>query len=156
MTFLEIVGTIFIALGGLTMLVGALGVVRFPDFYTRLHAAGKGDTLGQALVLFGLLFVAGFSFDAFKLCVIIFFVLILNSTATHGLARAGWLAGLRPWVRTDAPGTPQFEGQLDEDGRQATIRPVPTAPDSVMGDLAVAESDEHHPGDAETVEEGDA
>ncbi len=127
MSFLEVLGTGFIGLGVLTMLVGALGVVRFPDFYTRLHAAGKGDTLGQGLVLFGLLLVAGFGFDAFKLAVIIFFVMVLNATATHGLARAGWLAGMRPWLGRDDDATVQREGQMTLADRLAVIAPVQAA-----------------------------
>lgn len=135
MSFLEILGTGFLGLGVLTMLVGAFGVVRFPDFYTRLHAAGKGDTLGQGLVLFGLLLIAGFGFDAFKLAVIIFFVMILNATATHGLARAGWLAGMRPWLGGEEP-APQREGQMTLADRAAVIAPVRPAPAPPTADRA--------------------
>jgi multicomponent Na+:H+ antiporter subunit G len=124
MSFLEILGVGFIGLGVLTMFVGALGVVRFPDFYTRLHAAGKGDTLGQGLVLFGLLLISGFGFDAFKLAVIIFFVMILNATSTHGLARAGWLAGMRPWLGRGSDDGKQREGQMSLADRLAVIAPV--------------------------------
>ena len=127
MSFLQILAAGFLGLGVLTMLVSAFGVVRFPDFYTRLHAAGKGDTLGQGLVLFGLLLIAGFGFDAFKLAVIIFFVMILNATATHGLARAGWLAGMRPWLGGEDP-APQREGQMTLADRAAVIAPVRPAP----------------------------
>lgn len=126
MSFLQIIAAGFLVLGVLTMLVSAFGVVRFPDFYTRLHAAGKGDTLGQGLVLLGLLLIAGFGFDAFKLAVIIFFVMILNATATHGLARAGWLAGMRPWLGGDDP-APQREGQMTLADRAAVIAPVRAA-----------------------------
>ncbi len=127
MSFLQILAAGFLGLGVLTMLVGALGVVRFPDFYTRLHAAGKGDTLGQGLVLFGLLLIAGFSFDGFKLAVIIFFVMILNATATHGLARAGWLAGMRPWLGRKGDESKQREGQMTLADRIAVIAPVQAA-----------------------------
>ncbi len=114
----EVISAALIGLGSVTMLVGALGVLRFPGFYTRLHAAGKGDTLGQGLILLGLVFVAGFSLDAFKLVLIVFFVFILNSTATHALARAGWLAGLRPWKSGDPIPADQREGQLEGDATE--------------------------------------
>ncbi|MDJ0973085.1 MAG: monovalent cation/H(+) antiporter subunit G [Planctomycetota bacterium] len=123
MSALEIVGTVFIALGGFVMFMGAVGVVRFPDFYTRLHAAGKGDTLGQALVLLGLIVITGVSNDGLKLVLIAFFIFILNSTSTHALARAAWLAGLKPWTPADSA-TPQFEGQMSEVDRRDAFMPL--------------------------------
>lgn len=107
MSILEIIATVFVAMGALLMLVGAVGVLRFPDFYTRLHAAGKGDTLGQMLVLVGLLLLATSWNDAFKIVVIVLLVLLVNPTATHALARSAWLYGLKPWV-PDPPATPNI------------------------------------------------
>ena len=104
MTVIEIVAAAIIGLGVLVMFLGAVGVVRFPDFYTRLHPAGKGDTLGQGLVFSGL-FVAALadgdlrSFSLlFKLVVIVVLLLFLNPTATHALARSAWVIGLKPWT----------------------------------------------------------
>lgn len=114
MSTLEIIGTILIAYGCFTMIMGAVGVVRFPDFYTRLHAAGKGDTLGQGLVLLGLMFVCEGWGDGLKLGLIVFFIFILNATATHALARAGRLAGLKPWDDRWGPDEVQREGQMTE------------------------------------------
>ena len=109
MTVVEVVATILIGLGTLVMLIGALGVVRFPDFYTRLHPAGKGDTLGQGLVFLGLIVIAlsdgelrSFSL-LFKLAVIVVLLLFLNPTATHALARSAWVVGLRPWAGRGDP-----------------------------------------------------
>ena len=133
----EIIGTTFILLGALILFVGAVGIVRFPGFYARLHAAGKGDTMGQGLIILGLFVVTVFDAegtwnDAFKLLVIAFFVFILNATATHALARAGWLAGLLPWTREtgEMPSqSHQFEGQMTDEDRVAVIVPVQAAPD---------------------------
>ena len=116
MTTLEIISVILLGLGGLVMLIGAAGVVRFPDFYARLHAAGKGDTLGQALVLLGLglpVLQDGFGLILLKLLLIILFVFIFNPTATHALARGAWVSGLEPWKRGDPVQEPE-----DEDGDQ--------------------------------------
>ena len=93
----DVASTVLLGLGGFIMLAGAVGVLRFPDFYTRLHAAGKGDTLGQGLILIGLAISAGFGLVTFKLALIILFVFVLNPTATHALARGAWIAGLQPW-----------------------------------------------------------
>jgi len=100
-TILEILGAALMGTGGAFMLATAIGVVKFPDFYTRLHAAGKGDTLGQGLVLLGLLLVAGEWGIALKLALIVFFLFIFNPTATHALARAAWVSGLKPWRKGD-------------------------------------------------------
>lgn len=110
MTGLEIVAAACIGLGALLMLATAIGVVIFPDFYTRLHAAGKGDTLGQGLVLVGLLCIGGDYTSIVKLVLIVFFIFIFNPTATHALARAAWVSGIVPWVRGQAPESASKEG----------------------------------------------
>lgn len=103
MSAVEIASTVLLGLGGLVMLAGAVGVLRFPDFYTRLHAAGKADTLGQGLILLGLAIPAGLGIVSFKLALIILFIFVLNPTATHALARGAWIIGLEPWGRKPAP-----------------------------------------------------
>lgn len=103
MSGVEIASTVLLGLGGLVMLAGAVGVLRFPDFYTRLHAAGKADTLGQGLILLGLAIPAGLGIVSFKLALIILFIFVLNPTATHALARGAWIVGLEPWARKPAP-----------------------------------------------------
>lgn len=128
MTLLEIVSGLCIGLGTFIILVGAFGVLRFPDFYTRLHAAGKGDTLGQALVLLGLLLLADATPDIVKLLAIMAFVFILNPTATHALARAAWLSGMRPWRLRDGEPVVQHEDQMQPGERADVMLPVPAAP----------------------------
>ena len=128
MNVILVLSIILLSLGGLFMLIGAVGVIRFPDFYTRLHAAGMGDTLGQGLVLLGLalpVFAVGFGQVAFKLLLIMLFVFVFNPTATHALARGAWVVGLKPWKKGDeqAPSmpvdhdddrTPEHDRQPDE------------------------------------------
>ena len=83
-------------------LVGAIGLLRFPDFYTRLHATGKCDTLGTGLILMGLM---AFHFAHYpstplvpiKVMVLIIFVFIANPTATHAIVKAAYRIGVRPW-----------------------------------------------------------
>lgn len=137
MSVFEILGTACIAYGAFTMLMCAVGVVRFPDFYTRLHAAGKGDTLGQGLVLIGLIFVTGISIDGLKLVLIVFFIFILNSSSTHALARAAWLAGMKPWTPESAPGTFGQEGQIGPEDHDALFVPVlPAMPEEELAESA--------------------
>jgi multicomponent Na+:H+ antiporter subunit G len=82
--------------GGVFCIVGAVGLVRMPDFYTRVHAASVIDTLGAGLVLLGLLLQAGLTLVGAKLAVIGLLLLVASPTATHALVRAAMHRGLEP------------------------------------------------------------
>ena len=82
--------------GLLFVLAGSIGVLRLPDFYTRLHAAGMTDTLGAELIFIGLIIQAGFSQVTLKLLLIGFLLLLTSPTATHAVAHAAWAAGVEP------------------------------------------------------------
>ena len=83
------------------ILLGVIGVLRLPDFYTRLHAMGKCDTLGVGLILLGLACDEGLSLTSVKLLLISVFIGIANPTATHALGRAAIRSGLTPWKRDE-------------------------------------------------------
>ena len=85
-----------IVVGGIFCIVGAVGMLRMPDFYTRVHAASLVDTLGAGFILFGLLLQAGFTLVAVKLLMLGLLIFFASPTATHALARAALLRGLRP------------------------------------------------------------
>jgi multicomponent Na+:H+ antiporter subunit G len=78
--------------------VGAVGLLRLPDFYSRMHGGSMTDTLGAALVFIGLMFQAGLSLVTVKLVMILFFLLLTSPTSTHALAKSAFDAGLKPWV----------------------------------------------------------
>jgi len=82
--------------GGAFSIVGAVGMLRMPDFYTRMHAASVVDTLGAGFILFGLLLQAGFTLVAVKLLMIGVLLLFTSPTAGHALARAAYERGLEP------------------------------------------------------------
>ncbi|MCX8118253.1 MAG: monovalent cation/H(+) antiporter subunit G [Desulfobacterota bacterium] len=92
----------FLAGGVFFLLVGAIGLLRLPDFYTRLHATGKCDTLGVGLIVLGLLIYHLFHYPQYplvplRLVFLIFFIFVANPTATHALIRAAYRTGLKPW-----------------------------------------------------------
>tara|TARA_B100001105_G_scaffold12305_1_gene9048 strand:- start:334 stop:624 length:291 start_codon:yes stop_codon:yes gene_type:complete len=87
-----LVGLFFIA-------AGVVGVLRLPDFYTRLHALGKSDTLGVALTVGALALRGGATLTSVKILLIVAFVTLANPTATHALGRAAYRAGIAPWRR---------------------------------------------------------
>ena len=96
---MTLLATILLVLGLLFILLGVVGILRLPDFYTRLHAMGKCDTVGVTLVLMGLAVCIGASLTTLKLLLIAAFIVIANPTATHALGRAAIKSGLRPWTR---------------------------------------------------------
>lgn len=82
--------------GGVFVLISTIGMLRFPDFYTRLHAASITDTLGSMLILAGLVLQGGLSLATVKLLLILFFVLFTTPTAAHALAKAALHRRLQP------------------------------------------------------------
>ena len=86
--------------GCIFVLAGALGVLRMPDFFTRMHAAGMTDTLGAEFILFGLILQAGFTQMSLKLLLVAFFLFVTSPTATHAIANAAQKSGLKPFLGT--------------------------------------------------------
>ena len=96
MIFIEITSWIFIVIGALLGIASGIGIHRFPDFYSRLHAVGITDTLCAAAYLIGLGMQTGFSIASLKLLLIFIFLFFSSPTATHALADTALLSGLKP------------------------------------------------------------
>ena len=93
----SLIGTLIsMALGLFFIMAGTIGVLRLPDFYTRLHAAGMTDTLGAEFILLALIFQCDNIQMVLKLLLVAFFLLITSPTATHAVAHAAYRAGLKP------------------------------------------------------------
>ena len=82
--------------GGLFLIAGAIGILRFPDFYSRLHALGVCDTMGAGLMLLGLMLQGGLTLVTVKLMLILSFVIFTGPTAIHALAAAARISGVQP------------------------------------------------------------
>lgn len=89
--------------GSFFLLIGAVGVLRLPDVYTRSHAAGITDTMGAMLILFGLMIQGGFTLVTAKLLMILLFLLFTSPTASHALGNTAWSSGLKPMLDEDPP-----------------------------------------------------
>ena len=87
-----------LAAGGCFCIVGGIGLLRMPDFYTRLHAASVLETLGAGLLLLGLILQAGFSLVAVKLGMLGLLIFFASPAATHALARAAMARGVSPML----------------------------------------------------------
>lgn len=97
----EVVSAVSLLAGAFFAVVGAIGLIRMPDCYTRMHAASITETLGAGLLLFGLLLQAGITLVGAKLVMLGLLIFFASPTATHALARAAFL---REPARTDLRG----------------------------------------------------
>ncbi len=86
---------VLLFLGSVSLIIAGIGLLRFPHFYTRLHAAGVIDTLAAGLFLAGLTWWFGPTLGAVKLALIFAFLLFTSPTACHALAHTAWTSGLR-------------------------------------------------------------
>ncbi|MDX1374875.1 MAG: monovalent cation/H(+) antiporter subunit G [Burkholderiales bacterium] len=98
MILLDLASWVLIVAGGAFCIVGAVGLLRMPEFFTRTHAASVVDTLGAAFILVGLMLQAGFSLVTVKLIAIGVLLFFTSPVATHALARAALARGVKPRV----------------------------------------------------------
>lgn len=87
---------IFIVAGVFFLLIGSIGIIRLPDFYSRTHATSKSDTLGLLLIIFGLTIYEGWNLNTAKFFLISIFIALANPIGAHALARAANLTGMKP------------------------------------------------------------
>ena len=92
----EFISWILIVGGTFFVMIGAIGTLRFPDFWARLHAASVTESAGVVLLLSGLCIQAGFTLVTFKLLIIGVFLFITGPTSTHAIANAALVSGLKP------------------------------------------------------------
>ena len=101
--FRPALGSALLLIGALLAVVGTVGVLRFPDFYTRLHAASVTDTAAATLAIAGMALLAPSGAVVFKLAIVWLFLFLTGPTSSHALANAAHTAGLQPLI-----------GRLDE------------------------------------------
>ena len=95
-TVLNAISWLLLMSGSFFILTGGVGLVRLPDVYSRMHAAGMTDTLGAGLFIAGLAVQGGFTLVTVKLIIILIFILFTSPTATYALANAVWSGGVQP------------------------------------------------------------
>ncbi|MHC8509697.1 MAG: monovalent cation/H(+) antiporter subunit G [Rhodospirillales bacterium] len=117
---LDLLSWILIVTGAAAALIGAFGILRLPDVYARMHAAGIIDTFGVAAVMLGLFLQADSWIVAVKLVLVALFIFFTSPTATHALARAAIHGGVRP----------KAEGEIPPVMRDDLPPPPPLAPET--------------------------
>ena len=97
---IDILSNICLLLGGIFTLTGAIGLLRLPNFYTRLHAASVTESLAAPLLIIGIMLDTGLTLDSAKLVLIIVIMVVSNPTITHALCRAAAHGGVNPEMET--------------------------------------------------------
>lgn len=98
---LNVISWLSLAIGGIFCVIGAIGLLRMPDFFTRMHAASIIETLGAGLILFGLIIQAGWTLIAVKLVMLFLLIFFASPTASHALARAALAKGMKPLLKDE-------------------------------------------------------
>ena len=113
----SIVAWALLLAGSFFLVTGALGMVRLPDVFTRMHAAGMTDTMGAGLVLAGLCVHSGFTLATGRLGLILAFLWFTCPIATHALAKAALAGGVEPYSLPDAGGDSESGREGGDRGR---------------------------------------
>jgi multicomponent Na+:H+ antiporter subunit G len=108
----DIAGWVLVLGGCFFTVVGAFGLVRLPDVYTRVHSAGLVDTVGAGFLLIGLTLYGGFTIVTIKLLLILAFIFFTSPTSTNAFANSVYSCGIKPLLadpedgKEDAPSNP--------------------------------------------------
>jgi multicomponent Na+:H+ antiporter subunit G len=95
---------VFLSAGAVFCVIGGIGLLRMPGFYSRTHASGLIDTMGAGLILLGLAFQSGFSEVTIKLLIVLVFLFVTSPTAAHALVNGAYTQGLKPVLDDDEKG----------------------------------------------------
>ena len=100
MVLLDLLSVLFLVVGSFFAVIGGVGIVRLPEFFSRMHGAGITDTMGAGMIMVGLMFQqvvrGGDHLVIVKLLMILFFLLITSPSSCHALAKAAMTHGLSP------------------------------------------------------------
>jgi multicomponent Na+:H+ antiporter subunit G len=98
----DIISMVFIGGGLFFFFTGVVGLLRFPDIYTRMHALGKCDTLGLLLNVVGLAIYNSSSLTSIKILFIAVFILLTSPVVTHIIAKITYDSGIKPWQKDNS------------------------------------------------------
>jgi multicomponent Na+:H+ antiporter subunit G len=98
---LDTLSWVLILSGGMFGIISAVGVLRMPDIFTRMHAASIADTMALGLMFAGMMIQAGWTIVTVKLILILLFIFFASPTTTHALAKAAIAGGVKPVLHED-------------------------------------------------------
>jgi len=95
-TVIDMASWLLILIGGAFGIVGGIGILRLPNFFARIHAAGMAETMCAPLILLAMMLQTGWTLTTFKLFAIFLFLIVTSPAATHALAKAARHGGIDP------------------------------------------------------------
>ena len=101
----DLLSGLFLLIGSFLCITGGLGLLRLPDFFSRVHASGLTETLATPMLLVGLMLQMDWSLDLLKVVFVLVLILATNPTATHAMAKAALHGGQRPLAAKAKPTT---------------------------------------------------
>lgn len=116
---MTILSMVLVSLGLFFLVVSAIGLVRLPDFFTRVHAVSKSETLGVTLVLLGLIVHSGLTLVSLKMGLAVVFLFMTNPLGAHLLTRAAVRTGILPWRRREVEALENVRPRAKQPGGQA-------------------------------------
>ncbi len=99
--FRETFAAIFMVAGAIFFIASAIGMLRLPDFYTRIHASGNSETMGCMLSFIGLIIYEGATLTSLKMAIIFIIVFLANPIGSHILSKAAYKSGHKMWTLKD-------------------------------------------------------
>ncbi len=138
----ELIAFILMGLGLIFLIGSAIGMLRLPDYYTRVHASGNSETLGTMLTFLGLVVYEGFTITAGKLILIFLFIFIGNPIGSHILGKAAFKSGHPVWTLKTAK---QVEKYAQQEAEHEAYPEIVSMPDPEEGSKeADKDADLHH------------
>lgn len=116
---IDVLSDICLLLGAIFTLTGAVGLLRLPSFYTRLHAASVTESLAAPLLIIGVMLDTGFTLDSAKLVLIIVIMIVANPTITHALCRAAAHGGNTPEKETENAHENPLQTETELSGKES-------------------------------------
>lgn len=119
MIVIDWISDICLLFGGILTLTGAVGLLRLPDFYTRMHAASVTESLAAPLLIIGIMLDTGFTLDSAKLVLLILIMIAANPTITHALSRTAAHGGFTPEVASQNDQKNQVETEIEPSDKES-------------------------------------
>src|SRR5687768_608689 len=99
---MTLIGIVLIVVGLFFLTVGAIGMIRLPDMFSRSHAVGLTDSVGALFLLTGLAVYQGFGANMVRVLIVLALLYLLNPVITHAMVRAAIRSGFKPWTRENS------------------------------------------------------
>lgn len=129
---IEIVSSVVIIIGVLFVVIGAVGLLRLPDFYIRISAITKAATVGVACIMIGVALYYNQMSMAFKAFAVIMFLLITSPIAAHIIGRAAYNEGVPLWKKTEINELEEYRKNKSNSKESESTSPEKSESDSVI------------------------